>query len=72
VVFKWSFCIAPSYPTCCTAIVGTIVVAMHPGERFNAAVYDLRALALALVLGFAAERATEHITENHKVRFCNF
>jgi hypothetical protein len=70
VVFKWSFCIAPSYPTCCTAIVGTIVVAMHPGERFNAAVYDLRALVLGL--GFAAERATEHITENHKVRFCNF
>jgi DNA-binding GntR family transcriptional regulator len=93
VVFKWSFCIAPSYPTCCTAIAGTIVAAMHPasekpehalpvfvteqlkqliysgehqpGERFNEAVYDLR----ALVFGFAAERATEHITENHKVRF---
>jgi DNA-binding GntR family transcriptional regulator len=95
VVFKWSFYIAPSYPTCCTAIVGTIVVAMHPasekpehalpvfvteqlkqliysgehqpGERFNAAVYDLRALVLGL--GFAAERATEHFAENHKVRF---
>ena len=66
-VFKLSFCIAPSYPSCCTAIVGTIVVAMHPGERFNAAVYDLR--ALVLVLGFAAERATEHFAENQKVRF---
>ena len=32
-VFKWSFYIAPPDPTCCTAIVGTIVAAMHPAPE---------------------------------------
>ena len=48
-----------------TAVLNRGVFVRQMSMREMLELYDLR----ALVFGFAAERATEHITENHKVHF---